>query len=206
VGDVAVTTNEMGWYEVQVPAGFYDIFVSSPAFTPTAAKVRVREGQRTTFNTKLAADPLVTREIGDEFSSEQVIEQVPIRVFDHVEPTPENCAAAEHVEPNLHVPITLQLSGHVKDESGALFKSSRVELRRVVSDTRQEIIDVVTTDSQGNFTIGTVPQGDYRLLASPTRAFKQPEETWCRADKRCVIELTLKGNPTDLPESQCPIR
>src|SRR5207245_3029445 len=98
-----------------------------PTFTPTAAKVRVRAVQRTTFNTKLVADSLVTREIGDEFSSDPVIGQVPIRVSDHIEPTAENCAAVEHVEPNLHVPITLQLSGNVKDASGEPLTSSSVE-------------------------------------------------------------------------------
>jgi hypothetical protein len=37
------------------------------AFTPTAAKVRLKQGERTTFSAKLRADPLVTKELGDEF-------------------------------------------------------------------------------------------------------------------------------------------
>lgn len=64
--DVSVMTDANGNYSVSVPAGFYDVFVSAIAFTPHAAKVRVKQGQRTAFSTKLRADPLVTRELGDE--------------------------------------------------------------------------------------------------------------------------------------------
>ena len=45
---------------------FFDVFVSAPAFTPIAAKVRVKEGQQTPFSTKLKVDRLVSKEIGHE--------------------------------------------------------------------------------------------------------------------------------------------
>lgn len=64
--DMIVVTDPSGNYSVGVPAGFYDVFVSAMAFTPTATKVRVKKGQRTTFNAKLQADPLVSKELGDE--------------------------------------------------------------------------------------------------------------------------------------------
>ena len=64
--DVIVTTDTTGRYSAVVPAGFYDVFVSAMAFTPTVAKVRVKQGQRATFSTKLRADPLVTKELGHE--------------------------------------------------------------------------------------------------------------------------------------------
>jgi Carboxypeptidase regulatory-like domain len=51
--DVIVVTDASGNYSVSVPPGFYDLFVSAMAFTPTAAKVRVKQGQRMTFNAKL---------------------------------------------------------------------------------------------------------------------------------------------------------
>jgi len=61
--DVIVVTNSSGFYSADVPAGFYDVFVSAPAFTPIAAKVIVKE-QNATFNPKLYVDPLVSKEIG----------------------------------------------------------------------------------------------------------------------------------------------
>jgi len=59
--DVTVLTDASGHYSANVPAGFYDLFVSAMAFTPTAAKVRVKEGQSTAFSTKLKVDPLVSK-------------------------------------------------------------------------------------------------------------------------------------------------
>lgn len=66
IQDMSVFTDSSGMYSVKVPAGFYDVFVSAPAFTPMAAKVRVKEGQPTTFSTKLKVDPLISKEIGHE--------------------------------------------------------------------------------------------------------------------------------------------
>lgn len=64
--DVIVATDTSGQYSANVPPGFYDVFVSAGAFTPTAAKVRVKEGEATIFSTKLKADPLVSKEIGHD--------------------------------------------------------------------------------------------------------------------------------------------
>jgi hypothetical protein len=61
--DVIVVTDASGHYSADVPAGFYDVFVSAPAFTPIAAKVIVKE-QKAVFNAKLYVDPLVSKEIG----------------------------------------------------------------------------------------------------------------------------------------------
>ncbi len=64
--DVMVVTDASGRYSANVPPGFYDVFVSAMAFTPTATKVRVKEGQPGTFSPKLRADPIVTKELGHE--------------------------------------------------------------------------------------------------------------------------------------------
>jgi len=61
--DLIVTTDKAGRYSIAVPPGFYDVFVSAMAFTPAAAKVRVKKGQQATNNAKLRADPLVMREL-----------------------------------------------------------------------------------------------------------------------------------------------
>ena len=60
--DVIVTTDTNGRYLAEVPAGFYDVFVSAIAFTPTASKVRVKKG-RITYSSTLRPDPLVSREL-----------------------------------------------------------------------------------------------------------------------------------------------
>lgn len=64
--DVVVLTDAAGHYSANVPPGFYDVFVSAMAFTPTATKVRVKAGQLGTFSPKLNVDPLVTKELGHE--------------------------------------------------------------------------------------------------------------------------------------------
>jgi len=63
--DIIVTTDATGRYSAGVPAGFYDVFVSATAFTPSAAKVRVKKEQRMTYNSTLRVDPLVSRELAD---------------------------------------------------------------------------------------------------------------------------------------------
>ncbi len=64
--DVIVVTDVSGDYSVNVPAGFYDVFVSAMSFTPTATKVRVKQGRPATFSTKLDVDPLVSKELGHD--------------------------------------------------------------------------------------------------------------------------------------------
>jgi hypothetical protein len=109
------------------------------------------------------------------------------------------------VKANLHVPSQLKLKGRIFDETGATFVKSAVELRRWDSGTKQTVVSKVLTDSKGRFDLGKVDKGHYRLIASPTRAFRQADEMWCRADAECVLEISLRANPTDLPDSQCPI-
>jgi Carboxypeptidase regulatory-like domain len=61
--DVRVLTNGNGEYSADVPVGFYDVFISAEAFTPIAAKVRVKQGHQTSFSVKLKVDPLVAKEL-----------------------------------------------------------------------------------------------------------------------------------------------
>jgi hypothetical protein len=61
--DVGVLTDANGVYSADIPAGFYDVFISAEAFSPIAAKVRVKQGQRTSFSVKLKVDPLVSKEL-----------------------------------------------------------------------------------------------------------------------------------------------
>jgi hypothetical protein len=67
--DVTALTDANGNYSFTVPPGFYDVFVSAMSFTPASAKIRVKQGHRATFNTKLRVDPLVSKELGHEISA-----------------------------------------------------------------------------------------------------------------------------------------
>jgi hypothetical protein len=60
-------------------------------------------------------------------------------------------------------------------------------------------------DDEGNFNLGVVRRGNYRLLLSNSRAFRQPETLTCWG-KKCTLETILVVNPTDEPTTNCPIR
>jgi len=107
--------------------------------------------------------------------------------------------------PNLRLTKPTHLFGVLSDQSGAPFKRSKVELRRWISATNQVSLKVVETDGSGYFDIGEVGAGAYRFLPSATDAFKQPESLSCPMAE-CRLELVLRVNPTDIPESVCPIR
>jgi hypothetical protein len=64
--DVTVATDASGKYSVSVPPGFYDVFVSAEAFTPIAAKVRLKQGQPATLSVRLRVDPLISKELSHE--------------------------------------------------------------------------------------------------------------------------------------------
>jgi hypothetical protein len=109
------------------------------------------------------------------------------------------------VEPNLTVELDANVHGRVIDATGAPFRNSPVELRIFLSPTRQVLSRTAKTDADGNFTIEGVKAGQYRLIATPTRAFQQPAPMRC-AKKQCELSITLQASPTDLPDSQCPVR
>lgn len=63
--DIVVDTDSTGRFLVELPPGFYDIFVSAFAFSPACRKVRVRSGEVIIFDAKLRPDPLVSKELAD---------------------------------------------------------------------------------------------------------------------------------------------
>ena len=63
--DVMVTSGKDGSFSIGLPSGFYDVFVSSPAFTPVCRKIRIRDRENAvTFDPRLPVDALVTNELG----------------------------------------------------------------------------------------------------------------------------------------------
>jgi hypothetical protein len=119
--------------------------------------------------------------------------------------TPEFCSQVEPIRPNLKLRDDTNVRGHVSDETMAPFKHSPVELRRFISETKQVAVKKVSTDGDGNFDLGVVKRGDYRLLLSSSRAFKQAEKLECWS-KNCTLDAALVANPSDQLTAQCPIR
>jgi len=119
---------------------------------------------------------------------------------------PKYCYEIEKIHPNLELHNQVRVFGTLQDESNAPFASSRVELRSYISQRKQVSVLVVSTDGSGHFDLGIVKPGKYRLLASPNRGFKQPSTLQCQTGDTCELKITLMVNPTDMPDSQCPIR
>ena len=118
---------------------------------------------------------------------------------------PEYCAAVEPLRPNLVLPENTAVQGRVTDQTTAPFKNSPIELRRFVSESKQDRVKKLSTDADGKFDLGTVKRGKYRLLLSPHRGFKQPEKLECTS-RTCTLAVILIVNPTDQLASSCPIR
>ena len=66
---IVATSDKNGQFTLQVAPGFYDVFVSAPAFSPQCTKVRVREAEPAVYMPRLPPDPLVIKERGDAFSN-----------------------------------------------------------------------------------------------------------------------------------------
>src|SRR5215831_9702276 len=95
-------------------------------------------------------------------------------------PDPHFCDKIERIKPNLIIKTKTRVSGQITDEANAPFRQSMVELRRYLSAVKQVPLRRVKTDDDGAFDLGIVGPGDFRLLASPTRTFKQPDSLVCR--------------------------
>ncbi len=116
-----------------------------------------------------------------------------------------DCLQAEQVWPNLELRRDTAIHGHVEDQSGEPFRKSPIELRRYASQSEQTTVKKVSTDDKGNFDLGMVKKGKYRLLLSPNRGFQQPTKLECW-QKHCILDTVLIVNPTDLPGAGCPVR
>lgn len=67
--DGAVKADKLGVVKVELPPGFYDVFISSPAFTPQAIKIRLKKAPAAK-TVKLKVDPLVSAEIADRITED----------------------------------------------------------------------------------------------------------------------------------------
>ena len=109
------------------------------------------------------------------------------------------------VRANLHIVFSTSVRGTVIDGSGEALRDTSIEVRRFQSGQKQIPIAKLSTDSAGRFEIANVQKGDYRFVVL-TRLFQQPKNLRCEGDRRCVLKIRLDTMPTDMPESQCPIK
>ncbi len=71
--DLVLRTDDKGRVATELPQGFYDLFASAMAFSPSCRKIRLKGVAPSETKIRLAVDPLVIKELGD------VIEAVPRR-------------------------------------------------------------------------------------------------------------------------------
>jgi hypothetical protein len=69
--DLVLTTDARGNFSVELPPGFYDLFVSAMAFTPACRKIRLKGAATSEVRFRLAVDPKVTQELGDRISGKR---------------------------------------------------------------------------------------------------------------------------------------
>jgi hypothetical protein len=67
--DRTLISDAKGLFSSDLPPGFYDVFVSATAFSPDCRKIRIIKGNPEVYNARLKVSALVTKELGDKFSS-----------------------------------------------------------------------------------------------------------------------------------------
>jgi hypothetical protein len=120
--------------------------------------------------------------------------------------TREYCLSMEAISPNLKIAHDTTVRGRISDQSTAPLSHSPVQLRRFISESKQVMLKKVSTDDDGNFDLGVIKLGAYRLLLAPHRGFKQPAHLKCREAKTCTLDTVLIVSPSDQFVTQCPIR
>jgi len=115
------------------------------------------------------------------------------------------CATVEPLRPNLVLGGDTNVRGQVTDQTTAPLRNSSIELRRFISAAKQIVAKKSSTDANGKFDLRTVKKGQYRLLLSPHRGFKQPEKLDCKSHD-CFLDVTLIANGSDQLAATCPLR
>ena len=61
--DIVATSDSNGHFSVDLPPGFYDVFVTAMAFTPHCDKVRLKDKEAKTYQVKLKISPVPLKEL-----------------------------------------------------------------------------------------------------------------------------------------------
>ena len=67
--DLVLKTDERGAFTSSVPPGFYDVFVSSPAFSPACRKIRIGKGAIANVEERLPVSNIVLNELGESIGT-----------------------------------------------------------------------------------------------------------------------------------------
>jgi len=60
--DITLSTDSNGKFSLELPPGFYDVFVTATAFTPRCDKIRLKDTPRT-FDVKLKLSLVASKEL-----------------------------------------------------------------------------------------------------------------------------------------------
>ena len=61
--DITATSDSKGQFSLELPPGFYDIFVTATAFSPHCDKIRLKGNQIKTYVIKLKVSPVTSKEL-----------------------------------------------------------------------------------------------------------------------------------------------
>jgi hypothetical protein len=61
--DLSVTSDSKGEFSLELPPGFYDVFVTATAFSPHCEKIRLKGNDAKTFLIKLKVSPVTSKEL-----------------------------------------------------------------------------------------------------------------------------------------------
>jgi hypothetical protein len=61
--DIISTTDSNGGFSVDLPAGFYDVFVSAISFSPICDKIRLKGNEPRKYEVKLKVSPVTSKEL-----------------------------------------------------------------------------------------------------------------------------------------------
>ena len=61
--DIAAATDSSGHFTVELPPGYYDVFVGAAAFTPHCEKVRLKDKETKKYDVKLTVSPVTSKEL-----------------------------------------------------------------------------------------------------------------------------------------------
>jgi hypothetical protein len=61
--DISVETGSDGRFEVELPPGFYDVFVTATSFTPQCEKIRIKAMAPKSLEMRLKVSPVTSKEL-----------------------------------------------------------------------------------------------------------------------------------------------
>ncbi len=67
--ELMLKTDERGAFTTELAPGFYDVFVSSPAFSPACRKIRIGNGAVVNFDERLPVSDIVINELADQITA-----------------------------------------------------------------------------------------------------------------------------------------